>query len=116
MSGSLSTITKLQNLLRPNSGALKPMQFSELCRAYGLAGITTQWLSRTLKSNKLNHDTDAALRPLVLVVEDLVQRALPFRLSFDDVECVKLLLDFLNDGHTLRVDLQLTEPNSGNQR
>jgi len=108
VSGSFSTITKLKNLLRPTSGALKPIQFAELCQAYGLAGITTQWISRTLKANKLNHDTDKALRPLVLVVEDLVQRALPFRLAFDDIECVKLLLDFLNDGHKLSVDIQLT--------
>jgi len=116
MSGSCSTITKVQNLLRPTSGALKPIQFAELCQAYGLAGITTQWISRTLKSNKLNHDTEKALRPLVLVVEDLVERALPFRLAFDDIESVKLLLDFLNDGHTLRVDLQLTGPNSSTQQ
>jgi len=45
------------------------------------------------------------------LVEELVERALPFRLSFDDIECVKLLLDLLNDGHKLSVGIELTNSN-----
>jgi hypothetical protein len=83
-------------LLRPNSGALKPTQFAELCQAYGLSGITNPWLSRTLKSNKLNHDTDAALRPLVLLIEALVEKAKPYPIAFDDVQHIQLLLSILD--------------------
>jgi hypothetical protein len=106
MGGSLSTITKLQSLLRPG-GALKPIQFAALAQSFGLTGITNQWLSRALTSGKINHDTDNALRPLILAVEDLVQHALPFRVAFEDVENVKFLMDLLKDGHQLAVQILL---------
>jgi hypothetical protein len=102
VAGSRETIAILRKLLHQNSAGVadvKAINFAELCQAYGLTGITTQWISRTLKNNKLNHDTDAALRPLVLLIEELVQRAKPYPISFDNIEHIKMLLDLFNDGY-----------------
>jgi hypothetical protein len=93
---------------------MKAIQFAELCQAYGLTGITTQWLSRTLKANKLNHDTDKALRPVVLGVEDLVERVKPFKIAFDNAEHVKLLIDVINLGVDLSVGSPISINNSSN--
>ena len=94
MNGSLSTITKLQSLLLPDS-ALKPTQFAALAQSFGLAGITNQWLSRALASGKIKPDTDRALRPLILDIERLITSALPFRVGFDDIENVKFLMQLI---------------------
>ena len=102
--GTLGTFTKLQNLLRLN---LSATQFVGLCQAYGFDGITNAWFSRTLKTGKLNHDTDKLLRPLILRIEDLVERARPFPVSFQNSEHVKLLLDVIADGANYSVDVNL---------
>jgi hypothetical protein len=66
--------------------------------AYGFSGITTQWVSRTLQSGKMPHDTAIAIRPLVLKIENLIQRAEPFPVSFENIELVQNLLDAIGEG------------------
>jgi len=109
MAGARETITILQKLLHPNSAGvahIKAIQLACLCQAYGLTGITTQWISRTLEKNKINNDTDKALRPILLRLEDLIERAAPFKISFEDVEVTKLVLNLIGFG----VDVRVGEP------
>lgn len=103
---------KLQTLLR-NSG-LTGTTFTAICNAYGIE-ITQSTISRALKAEKFtSHELDQTLRPVVLGIEDLVQRALPFRVAFDDVQNVKFLMDLVKDGHQLLVEIMLAPSHSNN--
>ena len=96
-----STFGKLQQLLQETD--LIPNQFVSLCNLYGVE-ISNATLSRAIKAGKFNnHETDEMLRPLILKLEDLVQRAAPFRISFENAEDTKLILDVLDLG----VDIQV---------
>jgi hypothetical protein len=109
--GSLGTFTKSKNLLRTS---LSATEFVGLCQLYGFEGVTNAWLSRTLKSGKLNHDTDKTLRHLILRIEDLIERARPFPVAFENSEHIKLLLDVISDGANYSVDVNLI-PFAGKQ-
>lgn len=111
MAGSLSTFGKFQTLLHETD--LTATQFAALCAAYGIK-MTDASLSRALKAGDFKLDTDQMLRPLILRIEDLVRCAGLFKVSFADVENVKLLLDLLNDGHEVSVKIEL-KPNSNTQ-
>lgn len=104
VSNEWSTFGKLQTLLQ-ESGLL-PTQFVALCNAFGIE-ISNATLSRAVKAGRFNnHQTDEMLRPLVLKLEDLVQRAAPFQVSFEDAENMKLVLDIIDLG----VDIQVSAP------
>ena len=119
-SGSLSTFTRLQKLLHvnPASGVadIKATQFVNLCQAYGFEGITTQWLSRTLKSKKLYDDTDRLLEPLITKIEDLIKRAHLFPVSFENPDAIKFLLDVIGMGLDVSAGVIQRETNSSNQQ
>ena len=96
MSKQWSTFGKLQTLLQETT--LLPTQFVALCNAYEIE-ISNALISRAIKAGKFNnHETDEMLRPLVLKLEDLVERAWPFPVSFEDSEHVRFLLDAINTG------------------
>jgi hypothetical protein len=104
MSKPWSTFDKFQ-LLRQEAG-LTQIQFIALCNAYGIE-ISNATISRAIKVGKFsNHETSEMLRPLVLKLEDLVERAAPFKVSFEDADATKLVLDILDLG----VDLQVGAP------
>jgi hypothetical protein len=102
-----STFGILSTLLRDTD--LLPTQFVALCSAYGIE-ISNATLSRALKAGKFSsHEVSETLRPLVLGLENLVEKAALVRLAFDETEHIKLLLDLLNDGHELSVNIKLKE-------
>ena len=105
-----STIGKLM-FLHETAGLL-PIQFTGICHAYGI-DISNATISRAMKNaNFTNHETSEMLRPLVLKLEDLVQRAKPFPISFADPEITKLVLDVINDGADLSVGTPISTNNS----
>jgi hypothetical protein len=108
MSGSLSTFSKLDNLLRTTN--LTPTKFSALCKLYNIAGMSDASLNRAIQRRNFNNEVDEAVRGVVLTLEDLIARARPFPVSFADIEVTKLLLDLLNYG----IDVQVGAPISVN--
>lgn len=101
------TFEILQRLLQEN---LLPVQFTALANAYGIE-ISNATISRVIKNGQFNnHETDQMLRPLILKLDDLVQRAAPFKVSFEDAEATKLVLDVIDLG----VDLTVGAPISIN--
>jgi hypothetical protein len=96
-----STFGKLRVLLQETG--LLPTQFIALCGAYGIE-ISNATLSRAIKAGRFNnHETDEMLRPLILKLEDLVERAKPFPIALDDADHIKLLLDIIGRGADLKV-------------
>ena len=106
MNKQWSTFGKLQQLLQETD--LIPNQFVSLCNLYGVE-ISNATLSRAIKGGKFNnHETDEMLRPLILKLEDLVQRAAPFRISFENAEDTKLILDVLDLGVDIQVGASIS--------
>ena len=108
MSGALSTFSRFYNLLRTTS--LTPTKFSALCRLYEIKGVSDASLNRAIQRKDFNHEVDTAVQPLVSRIEDLIKRAKPFPVAFDDVEVTKLVLDLIGFG----VDVRVGEPISIN--
>jgi hypothetical protein len=101
MGGALSTFSRFNNLLRTTS--LTPTKFSALCRLYEIQGLSDASLNRAIQRKDFNHEVDVAVEPLVSRIEDLIKRARPFPVSFDDVEVTKMVLDFIGFGFDVRV-------------
>jgi hypothetical protein len=92
--GALDTYTKFQNLLRLMSAT----ECADLFQAFGFDFVTTQWISRVTKVGKFNNDVDQKLKPLILRVEDLIERARPFPVAFENSEHINTLLDAIDLG------------------
>jgi len=99
MSGTLNTFTKFDNLLRHMSAT----ELSTLFQIFGFDFVSTQWISRVSKAGKFNLDVDQKLRPLVLRIEDLIERARPIPVSFENAENIRFLLDIIGVGVELSV-------------
>ncbi len=96
MSEYVPTIDKLIALLR-DSG-LSQAQFVELCRVYGHK-ISTAKISVALSSGGFaNHKVDQELRPLILKIEDLVERFAPLPVSFEDAARTKSIFELIDLG------------------
>jgi hypothetical protein len=92
------TFEILQRLLQEN---LLPVQFTALCNAYGIE-ISNATISRAIKNGHFNnHETSEMLRPLILKLDDLVERARPFPVAFENSEHIKTLLDSIEVGLAL---------------
>jgi hypothetical protein len=102
MAGSYDTFTKLENLLRTTS--LTPTKFSALCRWYEVKGMSDASLNRALQRKSFSHEVDLAIRPIILEIEDLIERAKPFSISFDDIEGVYLML-FIKNYVNVQIEL-----------
>ncbi len=113
MAGALDTFTKFINLRDTTN--LTNTRFAVLCTMYGIQGMSDASLNRALQRKSFSNDVDAAVRPLILRLEDMCQRFYPLKPSFEDLEATKLLLDLMvglsNDGHELV--LQVVSNKSG---
>jgi hypothetical protein len=106
MSAEWSTFGKLQKLLRETD--LLPIQFVALCNVFGIQ-VSNALISRAIKAGQFNnHETDEMLRPLVLKLEDVVERAAPFTISFENAESTKLILDVIDLGVDIQVGTAIT--------
>src|SRR5260370_42473373 len=101
--GALGTHTRFQNLLRH----MRSTEISNLFQTFGFDFVTTQWISRVTKAGKFNLDVDQKLNPLILRVEDLLARAEPFPVSFEDIERARDLLDAISIGVNISVSASL---------
>lgn len=117
MGGALSTITKFENLLRTTS--LTPARFSALCSLYGVRGMSDASINRALQKKDFSIEAELAIRSLVVRMETLVAKAQPFAVPFEDIETTRLMLDLIEDGHELSVQILLRpskkDPNSNTQ-
>jgi hypothetical protein len=96
MPGSLSTLGKVETLLRETD--INTTRLSALCFLYGIDGCSEASLSRALKGGRLSAETDKDLRQLVLKIEQLIASARPIQLSFREPEKIKQWLDDLTAG------------------
>ncbi len=106
---SLSTLGKLENLLRVTN--LTITRVSYLCAQYGISSCFEANLSRATKGGRpLPPDADLARRGLLLKIENLIQQAKPFELSFSNTDAVKQILDRIDDGGLWFAVVDTTEP------
>ena len=93
---SWTTMHKLQNLLQTTR--LTATQFTAIINEFGIDMVPST-MSRALKAGKFtSHEVDQMLRPIVLKIEDLVERAAPFEISFESAETTKIILDLIDLG------------------
>jgi hypothetical protein len=117
MDGSLSTIARIEKLLRETN--LNAAKFSVLCSLYGIK-FSDSSLARATQLQRLNDAMEKQLNPLVRRIEDLIERGKPFAVSFANPEQTKDLMDLVAGGIDLRVGEPLADlskiNNSGTQR
>lgn len=110
------TFEKLKALLRDD---LSASDFVNLCAAYQL-DFSNATISRWLKMNQFpNHKVDTLLRPLVLKIEDFIERMMPTKPSFENAARIKDIFDLIEGGIDLRVGEPLAvtdKTNSSTQR
>ena len=97
MAGSCDTFTKFINLRDTTN--LTNTRFTALCSLFRIEGMSDASLNRALQRKSFNHDVDVAVRPLVLLIEELIEAAKPFPISFENVEQIHTLLSLFNDGY-----------------
>jgi|SRR5882762_4072660 len=101
MGGSLSTFSKLETLLRTTN--LTPTRFSALCKLCNIGGMSDASLNRAIQRRNFSNEVDLTVRELLLKLEDLIERAKPFPVSFENVESISFLLTVVEMGVELTV-------------
>jgi hypothetical protein len=101
MSASLSTFSKLETLLRTTN--LTPTRFSALCKLCNIGGMSDASLNRSIQRRDFSNEVDLTVRELLLKLENLIARADPFPVNFENVENINFLLDVIAAGIELTV-------------
>jgi hypothetical protein len=102
----ISTIDKIKTLLQETS--LSASQLVAICEVFGIK-ISNAKLSRALADGSFTvHRFDEEIRPLILKLEDLVERFAPAPISFEDVEHIQRLFVLLDIGVDLGVGTRNT--------